>query len=61
VTVVLEGTGTRDSPEDRTDEALEQAAALLAEGVSRREAARRLTETLGLSRNDAYRLVMGLP
>jgi hypothetical protein len=34
---------------------------LLAEGLSRREVARRLTETLGMPRNDAYRLVMGLP
>jgi 16S rRNA (cytidine1402-2'-O)-methyltransferase len=61
LTVVLEGTGSPPPEEDRTDEAAEQAAVLLAEGLSRREVARRLTETHGLSRNDAYRLVTGLP
>ncbi|HEY7637533.1 MAG TPA: 16S rRNA (cytidine(1402)-2'-O)-methyltransferase [Gemmatimonadales bacterium] len=61
VTVVVEGTGTPAAGPDRTEDAVEQATGLLAEGLSRREVARRLTETLGLSRNDAYRLVMGLP
>jgi 16S rRNA (cytidine1402-2'-O)-methyltransferase len=61
LTVVLEGTGTPAAAPDRTEEAREQATALLAEGVSRREAARRLTQSHGLSRNDAYRLVMELP
>ena len=61
LTVVLEGTGTPAAPPDRSEGALEAAAELLAEGVSRREVARRLTETHGLSRNDAYRLVTGLP
>jgi 16S rRNA (cytidine1402-2'-O)-methyltransferase len=61
LTIVLEGGGMPAAPPDRTEEAREQAAALLAEGVSRREAARRLTESHGLSRNDAYRLVMELP
>ncbi|HYC32561.1 MAG TPA: 16S rRNA (cytidine(1402)-2'-O)-methyltransferase [Gemmatimonadales bacterium] len=60
LTVVVEGTGAPASPPDRSEEALEVAAELLAEGVSRREVARRLTETHGLSRNDAYRLVTGL-
>jgi len=60
-TVVLHGTGSPAAAPDRTDEALERAAALLAEGRSRREIVRDLTETLGLARNDAYRLVMGLP
>ena len=40
---------------------MEQATLLLAEGLTRREVVRRLSETLGLSRNDAYRLVMELP
>jgi hypothetical protein len=40
---------------------MEQATSLLAEGVARREVARRLTESLGLPRNEAYRLVMELP
>ena len=33
---------------------------LLAEGVSRRESAQRVSAQFGLSRNDAYRLVMDL-
>lgn len=61
ITVVLEGTGGPAPQPDRTEEALEAATELLAEGMSRREVARRLTESHGLSRNDAYRLVTGLP
>lgn len=61
VTLVLEGTGAPEAPPDRTAEAVEQATRLLAEGLTRREVARRVTETLGLPRNDAYRLVMELP
>ncbi len=61
ITLVVEGTGSPAEPPDRTDEALERAAALLASGTSRRQIARELAESLGLSRNDAYRLAMGLP
>ena len=61
LTIVMEGTRTPAAPPDRTAEAVDEATALLAEGLSRREVARRLTETLGMPRNDAYRLVMGLP
>lgn len=61
VTVVLEGTGTPAAPPDRTDDAIHQATAMLAEGLTRREVVRRLTDTLGLPRNEAYRLVMELP
>jgi 16S rRNA (cytidine1402-2'-O)-methyltransferase len=61
LTIVMEGTGAPPPPADRTADAAEEAATLLAEGLSRREVARRLTETLGMSRNDAYRLVTGLP
>ena len=61
LTVVLEGAGGPAPPPDRTQDAVEQATALLADGVSRREVARRLTETLGIPRNEAYRLVMELP
>lgn len=61
LTVVLEGTGGPAPPPDRTRDAMEQATALLADGLSRRQVARRLTETLGIPRNEAYRLVMGLP
>jgi 16S rRNA (cytidine1402-2'-O)-methyltransferase len=61
LTVVLQGTGSPPVPPDRTDEAIERASALLADGLSRREIARRLTESLGIPRNEAYRLVMELP
>ena len=61
LTIVVAGTGAPAAPPDRTDEAMERANELLAEGMSRREVARLLTETHGLSRNDAYRLVMELP
>ncbi len=61
LTIVVEGTGAPAPPPDRSGDAVEEATALLAEGLSRREVARRITETLGISRNDAYRLVMGLP
>jgi 16S rRNA (cytidine1402-2'-O)-methyltransferase len=61
LTIVLQGTGSPAPDPDRTDDALEQASSLLAEGLSRREVVRRLTESLGLPRNEAYRLVMELP
>jgi 16S rRNA (cytidine1402-2'-O)-methyltransferase len=61
LTIVLQGAGMPAPEPDRTDEAVERATTLLAEGVSRREVARRLTDSLGLPRNVAYRLVMELP
>jgi 16S rRNA (cytidine1402-2'-O)-methyltransferase len=61
LTIVLEGTGAPPEPPDRTGDAVEQATLLLAEGLTRREVVRRISESLGLSRNDAYRLVMELP
>jgi 16S rRNA (cytidine1402-2'-O)-methyltransferase len=61
LTIVLQGTGAAAVEPDRTEDALEQATSLLAEGLTRREVARRLTESLGLSRNAAYKLVMELP
>jgi 16S rRNA (cytidine1402-2'-O)-methyltransferase len=61
LTVVLQGTGAPVPEPDRTDDAVEQATSLLAEGLTRREVVRRLTESLGMPRNDAYRLVMELP
>jgi 16S rRNA (cytidine1402-2'-O)-methyltransferase len=60
LTLVIEGTGAPPEPPDRTADAKEQAVVLLAKGMTRREVARRLSETHGLSRNDAYRLVMEL-
>jgi 16S rRNA (cytidine1402-2'-O)-methyltransferase len=61
LTIILRGTGSPAAEPDRTEEAMEQATSLLAEGLARREVARRLTESLGLPRNEAYRLVMELP
>lgn len=61
LTIVLEGTGSPAAAADRTLDATQEATVLLAEGLTRREVVRRLTETMGMSRNDAYRLVMGLP
>jgi 16S rRNA (cytidine1402-2'-O)-methyltransferase len=61
LTVILEGAGAPPAEPDRTGEAVEQATALLGEGIPRREVARRLTDSLGLPRNVAYRLVMELP
>jgi 16S rRNA (cytidine1402-2'-O)-methyltransferase len=61
ITVVLEGTGTRVAEPDRTDEATEQATSLLASGLTRREVVRQLTQSMGLPRNEAYKLVMELP
>jgi len=61
ITVVLQGTGMAAAEPDRTDDAMEQATSLLAEGLTRREVARRLTESMGLPRNEAYKLVMELP
>jgi 16S rRNA (cytidine1402-2'-O)-methyltransferase len=61
LTIVLQGTGSPSERPDRTDEAVEQATSMLAGGLTRREVARRLTESLGLPRNEAYKLVMELP
>ena len=61
LTVVLEGTGEPAAEPDRTEDAVEQATSLLAEGVSRREVVQRLIQSLGLPRNEAYKLVMELP
>jgi 16S rRNA (cytidine1402-2'-O)-methyltransferase len=61
ITVVLQGTGSPAPEPDRTEDAMEQASLLLAEGLTRREVVRRLTDTLGMPRNEAYKLVMELP
>ena len=60
ITVVLAGTGVPAQPPDRTEEARDRALALLADGVTRREATQRLIAELGMARNEAYRLVMSL-
>jgi 16S rRNA (cytidine1402-2'-O)-methyltransferase len=56
VTVVIAGTG-KEHVEERPPDPDERARALLAEGLSRRDAANRLAEETGISRNSAYRLV----
>jgi 16S rRNA (cytidine1402-2'-O)-methyltransferase len=56
VTVVIAGTG-EEHVEERPPDPDERARALLAEGLSRRDAANRLAEETGISRNTAYRLV----
>jgi len=61
LTVVLQGAGQPAPEPDRTEDAIDQATALLAEGMSRREVVQRLTQSLGLPRNEAYKLVMELP
>ena len=57
-TVVLEGAGVPPAPEDRTEEATTSARQWLTEGITRREVSQRVASEFGLSRNDAYRLVM---
>jgi 16S rRNA (cytidine1402-2'-O)-methyltransferase len=61
LTIVLEGAGPPAEPVVRTEDAVAQATQLLAQGLTRKEVVRRLSESLGVSRNDAYRLVMELP
>jgi 16S rRNA (cytidine1402-2'-O)-methyltransferase len=59
VTVVLQGGAPR--PPAPPDEAAmrHEAERLLGEGISRRDAARRLMDAFAISRNAAYRLVSG--
>jgi len=61
ITVVLRGTGQPPEPPDRTEEAGAMAANLLAAGHTRKETVRMVVESLGIPRNDAYRLVMAMP
>jgi 16S rRNA (cytidine1402-2'-O)-methyltransferase len=56
VTVVVAGTG-RPAAEPPPPDPQARARALLAEGLSRRDAANRLADETGVSRNTAYRLV----
>jgi len=61
-TVVVEGRGhTEPDVADQADAGRALAAVLLAEGHSRKDVVRRLTEQLQLPRNLAYRLVMERP
>ena len=57
VTVVIAGTGKPRAEEEPKVDPADRAKALLAEGLSRKDAADRLAEETGISRNTAYRLV----
>jgi 16S rRNA (cytidine1402-2'-O)-methyltransferase len=57
VTVVVAGAGKAVRPEPDEDAVRSRAAELLAEGLSRRDAADRIAEELGISRKAAYRVV----
>jgi hypothetical protein len=59
--VLLAGAPSAPEPTVDPDALRADAAALLAEGMSRKDVVRRLTETSGLGRNEVYRLVMELP
>lgn len=61
VTVVLEGAGRPQKPAPDREQLHAEAAALLAQGLSRRSVVDRLTESTGYPRNEIYRLVMELP
>lgn len=61
ITLVLEGATTAPGAAPDPDLLRAEARALLTEGLSRKDAVRRLTESSGLSRNEVYRLVMELP
>jgi 16S rRNA (cytidine1402-2'-O)-methyltransferase len=56
VTIVVAGGGTL-APDVHAPDLPERARTLLAQGLSRKDAAARLTEETGISRNTAYRIV----
>jgi 16S rRNA (cytidine1402-2'-O)-methyltransferase len=60
ITLVLAGALTGPEPAPDLETVRADAAALLAEGLSRKDVVRRLTESSGLGRNEVYRLVMEL-
>ena len=61
ITVLLAGALAQAAPVVDTTALLAAASALLAEGLTRKDVVRRLTESSGLGRNEVYRLVMELP
>jgi 16S rRNA (cytidine1402-2'-O)-methyltransferase len=61
ITLVLEGASAAAAKAPDLDTMRAGAAALLAEGLSRKDVVRQLTESSGLGRNEVYRLVMELP
>ena len=61
ITLVLEGAPASSIAPPDPAALRAQAASLLAEGLSRKDVVRQLTESSGLGRNEVYRLVMELP
>ncbi len=61
LTLVLAGAASGPDLAPDLDTVRAEAVALLAEGLSRKDVVRRLTESSGLGRNEVYRLVMELP
>lgn len=61
ITVVVAGRGEATSPRSTPAELAGRAAALLAEGLTRKATVQRLVADLGVSRNEAYRIVTALP
>jgi 16S rRNA (cytidine1402-2'-O)-methyltransferase len=61
ITLLVEGAPAPGKPLANAGAIHAEAAALLAEGLSRKDVVRRLTESSGLGRNEVYRLVMELP
>lgn len=60
VTVVVAGAPAADPPPPDEAALVEEARRLLAQGMTRRDIARRLADTFGVSRNAAYALVASL-
>jgi 16S rRNA (cytidine1402-2'-O)-methyltransferase len=61
LTIVLEGAGYREDALPTGPDTTALAAELLAGGMTRKAVVQHLIKTVGLPRNDAYRLVMELP
>lgn len=61
ITLLLAGRSAPVEPVADTPALRAEALALLAEGLTRKDVVRRLTESSGLGRNEVYRLVMELP
>ena len=61
ITLLLAGASAPAEPAVDIAALLAEASALLAEGLTRTDVVRRLTESSGLGRNEVYRLVMELP
>ncbi|MBK6421523.1 MAG: 16S rRNA (cytidine(1402)-2'-O)-methyltransferase [Gemmatimonadetes bacterium] len=61
ITVVVAGRPEGASPAEDLPDVGEHAARLLATGLSRKDAVHHLVQALGISRNEAYRIVTSLP